>query len=73
MAICTYTVLIIKAYWCKPIAEHLLRSRNISEHTIRHSDPNEAQMQIRVALLEHSGMADVNYIISYVWFSYKIV
>ena len=49
------------------MAEHLLRSGNISEHTIRHSDPNEARMQIGVALLEHSGMADVNYIISYMY------
>ena len=53
------------------MAEHLLQSGNISEHTIRHSDPseapNEARMQIGVALLEHSGMADVNYIISYVY------
>ena len=48
------------------MAKHLLQSGNISEHSIRHSDPNEAQMQIGVALLEHSGMADVNYIISYV-------
>ena len=48
------------------MAEHLLQSGNISEHTIRHSDPNEARMQIGVVLLEHSGMADVNYIISYV-------
>ena len=48
------------------MAEYLLQSRNISEHTIRHSDPNEARIQIGVALLEHSGMADVNYIIIYV-------
>ena len=39
---------------------------NTLMHTLNFSDPNEARMQIGVALLEHSGMADVNYIISYV-------